>query len=137
MCSRSCGSTGRGDMVGNQVYTSWQNSIFSSYPHWKIMLLINQNLIRKCMKAEFRRSQLENTEYRVREVQDTPAETRSHSSMRGRDKQFRSPLRAAKCPQQWNWWCLNLLRSCVNPTQSSPLKPSKNAYWGDNWDHFF
>ena len=57
-----------GVMVGNQVYASWQNSIFSSYPRWKIMLLINQNLIRKCMKAEFKRSQLENTEYRVREV---------------------------------------------------------------------
>ena len=37
------------------------------------MLLINQNLIQKCMKAESRRSQPENTlylEYRVREVQD-------------------------------------------------------------------
>ena len=129
------GAQGRGDMVGNQVYASWQNSIFSSYTHWKIMLLINQNLIQKCMKAESRRSQPENTlysEYRVREVQDTPAETRSHSSMRGRDKQFRSSLRAAKSPQQWNSWCLNLLRPCVNPTQSSPLRPSKNSYWGDN-----
>lgn len=141
LCSLFYGSRGRGGrgtMVGNPVYTSWQRSIFSSYPHWKIMLLINQNLIQKGMKAECRRSQPENTLYLGVQSQRSarcPAETRSHSSMRGRDKPFRNSLRAPEAPQQWNWWCLNLLRSCVGPTQSSPLRSSKNSHWGGNWDH--